>query len=478
MKRQRALVQDEGNILILSVVMVALLIASGMGYMKWAVNERWDSAFEEATVQAYFLAQTGLIEKGLQYLRTREPQDLPQGTVVLTPGYIPGVGSYHSAYIRRVTELSGGSVFQRTDTYDVFATGRAEFVNHELGSKQYGDKVPVDRTATMRTRLRSFANYMYLTKYEKTIYDEVIWFWEQDTLYGRVHSNDYIGLLRRPVFYGPVSTSQDRFIERNANPYFEYDPMFNVAPVYFPETANSIRNAAASSGKFISSRDGQFMTRLILSEIEILAYQYPMGTPFSFEEAHVVFRQDNPVWDAIFVDGEVEIYGTMRGCLTIGSAGNMWLIDNIQYFGSDPDGQFEEESMFSILGLVSEKNIIIKDTFANGRANQTQGASIVITAGMVALGESFTFENQNDDWDLYQGPTPDERGTIHLKGAVTQVRRGYVHRSNHIGTGYGKDYHYDFRFDRRPPPYYLEAVDENGHGLFDIVSWGEVKPGT
>ena len=62
-------------------------------------------------------------------------------------------------------------------------------------------------------------------------------------------------------------------------------------------------------------------------------------------------------------------------------------------------------------------------------------------------------------------------------GSVTQWRRGYVHRSNHGGTGYGKDYNYDFRFDERPPPFYLEAMDEDGHGLFDIISWGELSPG-
>ncbi|MBT7617276.1 MAG: hypothetical protein HN590_08340, partial [Calditrichaeota bacterium] len=149
--------------------------------------------------------------------------------------------------------------------------------------------------------------------------------------------------------------------------------------------------------------------------------------------------------------------------------------------GSDArNGYFNHEGFPHMLGLVSEGNIIVKDNIVNGKQNgwgNGGGAnnrhSININAGMVALGESFTFEHMNDDWELYQGPEPDERGYINLKGAVTQWRRGYVHRSNHQGTGYGKAYNYDFRFDRRPPPYYLEATDENGHGLFDVVSWGE-----
>jgi hypothetical protein len=159
----------------------------------------------------------------------------------------------------------------------------------------------------------------------------------------------------------------------------------------------------------------------------------------------------------------------------------MWLVDNVKYLESDPrTGWFEHEGFPHMMGLVSESNIIIKDNFVNGKEDGAGVApndhgrhSIIINAGMIALGESFTFEHQNDDWELYQGTTPDERGYIYLKGAVTQWRRGYVHRSNHGGTGYGKSYNYDFRFDRRPPPYYLEATDENGHGLFDVVSWGE-----
>ena len=193
--------RDEGNILIMSVVIVALLIATGMGYMQWSSDERWDSAYEEATVQAYFLAQTGVIEQGLQFLRTREPQDLPQGTVILPGRVIPDIGRYYNTKVSRVVSLSQGSVFQRTDTYDVYSTGRTSFINHQLGNRKYGEPVYVERTATMRARLRSFANYMYLTNIEVTRFNEIIWFWTPDTLYGRTHSNDFIGLKYSPHFY-------------------------------------------------------------------------------------------------------------------------------------------------------------------------------------------------------------------------------------------------------------------------------------
>ena len=155
MLRKRTLARDDGNILVMSVVILALLVATGMGYMNWSSDERWDTEYERATIQAYFLAQTGLIEQGLQYLRTRSPADLPQGTVFLPPRTYPGVGTYLNATVRRVTELGAGDVFQRTDTYDLFCTGRTEFENHQLGSRTYGSQMRVERTAKMRARLRS-----------------------------------------------------------------------------------------------------------------------------------------------------------------------------------------------------------------------------------------------------------------------------------------------------------------------------------
>ncbi|MDP8205362.1 MAG: hypothetical protein P9L92_01760 [Candidatus Electryonea clarkiae] len=48
--------------------------------------------------------------------------------------------------------------------------------------------------------LRYFSDYMYITNHERTRFDEYIWFWMPDTLFGYVHSNDYISLGYGPFF--------------------------------------------------------------------------------------------------------------------------------------------------------------------------------------------------------------------------------------------------------------------------------------
>ena len=462
---------DTGNILIYAVVITALLVATGLGYMKWAGDEAWDTSYEQATIQSYFNAQAGIIELGLPYLKTRTAQDLPQGTTILGSG--PRINDdnwYRGVYVRRVLGLGDNNVFERVDTYDVYATGVSMFDNLKLGSGQK----KVERSVIMRVRLRSFANYLYLTDKEETIFNEIIWFWGEDTLRGRVHSNQGIGIKGRPFFYGPVSTCADDFVHgQGYNPYFEYLPIFNAPPVNFPVTADNVRN---NSAVYIDDNSGSWMTRLTVQNVDVSVQQWARGTPFNIETLVNTYSVTLPQYSSIFVDGEVELQGSISGKSTIGASGNIWLIDNIKYVSTNDYNGLGDESTQEMLGIISEKNVIIKNVWANGRENSRQGSDIIINAAIVALDESFTFEQQNDDFDLYQGNTPDERGTIFLWGMVAQKRRGYVHRSNHNGTGYGKSYNYDFRLDKSPPPNFLNATDEQGHGLFDIMSWNHIKP--
>ena len=313
-------------------------------------------------------------------------------------------------------------------------------------------------------------SYMYLTNFETTgpprgPYRDIIWFWTYDSLYGTVRSNDYIAIKYNPHFYGRIYTHQENFIYFGQdNPYFEYRPVFDCPPFDFPR---SYPHLVGLTDIEIDGCD-TLMTRLALKgEDGIDIHQFPLGMepPEVAEEDALVMHLDPPDWLIMAVNGQCEIYGTLIGRLTVCSTRDMYLLDNITYEGADPNtGRWHAEeqntNMEHMLGLISDRNIIIRNNARNGRDDgfneyrdhETDYHSIAINGSLVALGESFTFEHQNDDWDAYQGPEPDKRGIIHLKGSLTQWRRGYVHRSNHRGTGYGKDYHYDFRLQTDGPP--------------------------
>lgn len=310
-------------------------------------------------------------------------------------------------------------------------------------------------------RCEPITYYFYLTNYETTRFGEIIWFWNVDTLWGPVRSNDFIGIKYSPQFFGPVITSRDRFIYNHPrNIYFAYPPVFNAPPYRFPRTAETVRRYATP---LIYDRDGRLMTWIKLRGNEgIDIHQYPLG---SAPRESLIWGQGPSYGQCIFVDGQVEIEGTLTGVLTIGSSGDMWLVDNVIYTGSDQrTGYFgndtpDEGGMRNMLGLISERNIIIQNNWRNGKENgwyvdrnDYNRHSIAINGSLVALNESFTFQHHNDNWDLYQGPTPDERGYIFLKGGVAQWRRGYLHCSNHIGTGYNRAWRYDHRLIRQAPP--------------------------
>jgi len=463
-----------------ALIITFFLVMTGTAYMMWAVGENHQGRMDLARTQAYYVAQYGVLNRGLTELRTRQIETLPPDREHLPSGkFYSGrqdeLGVYTDTYIERVSGIDQDIYMQQLE-YKVWSTGHVEL-------KDQGMVRDVTRTINMVFRLRSYSAYMYLTNYEMTMFDEIIWFYTDDTLHGRVHSNSQIGIKQRPVFYGPVSTCADDFIHGPGyNPYFAHEPQFNAQKVFFPTTAEKIRTGASSGGCFFDNDNGRLQSRLTGQNGAWVLEQWTQGTPYN--EQHIAVFQTIGMPANIFIEGDVELSGTVTGIQTIGCSGDLRLIDNIYYADVSPNNPGGSDRWLSyngsshLLGLISEQRIVIQDTNENGHGNSMNGSDITITAALVALGESFTFQHQNDEWDTYQWCADgingqDERGDIRLRGSVTQVRRGYVHRSNCGGTGYWKDYLYDRRLDRTPPPCYLDAVDEEGYALFDPIYWAE-----
>ncbi|GBE29497.1 hypothetical protein BMS3Bbin04_00509 [bacterium BMS3Bbin04] len=488
----------KGSVILYSVILMLILVVTGGAFMKWAADEAYEAKYDLARSQAYYIAQRGAIEKGMALLRSKKITELTAASEALPDGrrqdYGEFTGFYNEAMISQESTLYQleESEFVKTGAWDASAVGIVEFTSPS------GEDVQVKTKYTLRSQMRTFANYMYLSDTETVEGpfgdDDIIWFFTGDTLYGRVHSNDYIGIKNNPVFYGPISSSQDDFRRNNmGGAHFEFDPEFNVPEVFFPETAQDIRDGAQL---FVDDDNGSLLFQM---EGRDGSWQW-----CSWEAGAGSTPPDDAVYQSFpysansiaFFDGTLYIKGSgIQGKSTIACAGNMYLIDNVMYAGVDPLNPIIPEGSPNILGLISESNIVIRDSYANGKANSSNGSDIVITAGMVALGQSFTFEHQNDivtgtnlcndeplmaAWDhgtyLYDEGPSDLRGYIYIRGAIAQKRRGYVRRSNCGGTGYDKSYDYDFRLQTNPPPLYLAAQDEDGNVFFEVTSsWAEYQ---
>jgi hypothetical protein len=471
--------RQSGYVLITAMVIMSVLLATGLAFMRWSTEEAFQARQLSGGMQAYYLAQMGVVEKGFAKLRNTPASQLPWGfvPVVAYPGYqVPGLGAIEEVSFQRINQQGGGGIFGISTTYKIWAVGMVKVPSgHENLSER-----EIRRKAVLYVELRSFADYMYLTGEEMTSFGDRIKFMSGDTLCGRVHSNSQIAIMGSPVFYSVVSSTASDFWRG-----IGYAPIFNGPPPVFeaqqieiPAEAQKLREGGGTV--FISPGTGRSV-RAVFNFGNVNLYTWDTGTPFDSTNSRVV-----PIGTetCIFVDAPLEIKGIVQGGVTIGSRYDIRLIDNIRYSDSNPANGITDSLSSNYLGIVSEGNIKVANTRENGREhsngmgipqpdqNQT---SIVITAAVIALGESFTFENQNDPDSGYNFGSLDDRGTIYLYGSITQKRRGYVHRSTNVSTGYLKQYRYDKRFLRKRPPCLFDAVDQYGRGLFNVLQWGQAK---
>ncbi len=303
-------------------------------------------------------------------------------------------------------------------------------------------------------------NYMYLSNYETTRFEEIIRFWHADTLTGVVRSNDRIYCMQNPVFTDLVITSA---------PCSTYDECLGpnyrcgVPPILIPERAEYVRSMATLQGNWFGQAGDIVMVNLRGSELR--CWRWPNSTPPDSSDAWTIELPDTEQLFCFF-DCPIRIRGVLTGNLVIGCSNIIGIEDNVLYSDANIDNATTPVTSTNYLTLVSEADIKIRNTPENGRENSAglgnnqpnrNLTDVVITANLFALGSearndgSFTFENQNDPDSGYVCECqPDDRGSIYLYGGLNQRRRGYVHRSTRGSTGYLKNYRFDPRIRDLP----------------------------
>lgn len=334
-----------------------------------------------------------------------------------------------------------------------------------------------------------YTDFLYMTEHETTIFNEIIWFWSRDELNGPVHSNDAIAIKSRPVFTDWFSSSAEETIQgAGYNPDFTYEPIFNLDPIVLPNSLTIYREMAIEQGYYFPA-DTLRQARLTADEGFWYLEFWPSGIPYDtivVDETHEI-PYDTENWRSIYIDYHLEISGThAEGRSIIYSTDSIRLISDLYVSDTEINGLEatipEESDQFLLLYALNK--ILVADTPENGRGNGAsvpgnqidhERKNILVTAQMFAPFGSFSFEDQNDLWDDYRWcDNPyngmDERGEIFILGGIIQDRRGYIHRSNCGGTGYGKKYTYDQRWYNNPPPGMEEPFNLPGY-LAGEVSW-------
>ncbi len=486
-----------GYVLVAVAALATVLLATGIAYMRWSTDEALQSREATAGMQAYYMAQMGIVEEGFMWLRSLKETDLPSGDIT-RPGKQVSFGQEHGQYtdvhVYGMTDINQGEFWTEDRRFRISAVGQVRVPILEQGQNSYKD---VKRKALLYVQVRNFADYMYLSDCELTTFGDRIKFWTGDTLQGRVHSNSLIAIEGSPVFYGQVSTTEcDFWRGPGYNPVFHGPPpQFRAPRVQIPDMADNLRHGAAMQGNFFTMPNKSY--RVVLGpQNGVDIFRWNTGTPFDSTD-HLTRTITGRM--CMFFDGPTDLKSVPTGfCgqLTVGSSNILRIIDNVIYCDilggpSRQNGGAVGLGSTNILGIVSEVDVKIANTPANGRGDShnrgnnqmnLDSTSVFIDGAIVALHESFSFEQQNDadSGYVYQDPPgvnhQDDRGTIYLYGSVTQLRRGYVHRSTNVSSGYLKQYRYDVRFGRMKPPCFFHVTDDAGRAMFNVVQWGQGWP--
>ena len=211
--------------------------------------------------------------------------------------------------------------------------------------------------------------------------------------------------------------------------------------------------------------------------------------------------------------------------------GNIWIIDDIIYNDSAPNGQvvmpWQGGGTNNVLGLIAGGSVIVANTTRNGakhsgeNCSQNNSCDLIINAAIMAQHGGFIvhywqnshnncYSGVNSAFDCFESDTTDywqsvgdgrgkhrnpyrsqsqngigsgddTRGTIHLWGSIVQWKRGYLKRNaqgpymtTSGNIGYYKDYYYDYNLLDKPPPYYPEQESATGEVMLEMASYGEV----
>ncbi|MFH1690368.1 MAG: hypothetical protein ABIE42_09055 [Candidatus Eisenbacteria bacterium] len=427
-----------GSSLVAVLAITTAVLLVGGALFALGVGESGVVDYSIDSTRAFWIAESG-VERARGWLEAQASEVPP---VFPADGAFPGQPLGGGEYDVTITQYSGANPW--VTEYQVISTGVFEgAVSH------------------VRAVLRNetFAQYMYFA-------DEMreIWFITGDRLDGRVHTNGYIRISGDPWFGMKVSTAKDEIIMRDgSDPTFEggYEVGVEEVPLPVPsDLVTTVRAQALSEGIYEGALTGEYAKYEVkigkdgwLGSFSYRAYRRPSPyAPYSWSDWTDVYIPD--INGVVWFEEPVHVSGVLDGQLTIGSAVDIYIDDNIIYNDSTPE-HGPDLGGDDVLGLVSAGNVVVARTTANQN-------DVVIHAHMLALDTSFTAED-------YDEGLP--RGTLTLYGGFAQQTQGAVGMfgSSGIIHGYQKDYHYDMNLLGHSPPGYP------GTGKYLLTLWEELS---
>jgi len=270
-----------------------------------------------------------------------------------------------------------------------------------------------------------------------------------DTVKGPLHTQDYLRVNGRPIFWGKATTKLG-LIKKNSSdsPQFLGGYQSGVDLPINTAAANNLETFADVGGEKITGHDTVYMT-FITDSVKI---KYTWKGAVTTSRLSVLAPNG-----VIYVkNGTARLQGTIQGQYTIGcgttsSKGGSIYLDGDLVYKTNP---VTNPSSTDILGIVAQKNIWLTDNAANN------SGGIKLNGSYYAQTGSFGAENYS---------TRPIAGVIDLTGGIIQATRGAVGTlsGTTINHGFNKSYKYDTRMMFSSPPNFPNT------GSYEIISWYE-----
>jgi hypothetical protein len=292
----------------------------------------------------------------------------------------------------------------------------------------------------------SFTLFAWMTDFEGNVF----WF-TQDTVWGRVHSNGNLHMSGTPVFMEKVTTSKGldpKWGKGVNNAIFKKGYETGVAEIQFPTDLSPLFAGAASGGRTYTGNIEVRLNGGTAANNDGYALVYSGSTKIDSVSLNAAGFNG-----AITSTGVVSVKGTLDGKLTIGSSTNIYITDNIVYENRNYNASDD------VLGLVANTSVVVADNTANSSNCEIDGS-------VFARNQSFNAENYN---------TGSPRGALRLVGSIVQKERGAVGTfqtgQTTLKTGFSKRYRYDDRLSDPAfrPPFYPGYYTST----FAISNWWE-----
>lgn len=432
---------QRGSVLVMAAVLAFAMFLLGLSYLGFVNRAVLDTDEMVTEIQAVYAAGAGMMD-GIVYTTLYEPG---------TNCQIKASEFYDNVDYEGYIYFSGYSSGAYTVSADYVVVGTGIVRSYSGIERRYN--------ISSQFVKETFADYLYITDDEHDMVNgNQIYFWTPDTLDGKVHTNDAIHIMPqhdRPVFKKRVTSSASYIYPPDNDARFDEGLFLNQPEITFPDQAEEVRYYAGDTYTYGYNHPDSAYWLAFLGAGFKLRKSGDRGNTWSTDWPELPLIQLPPS-GAIYVNGKCWISttqfpdsanprdGRLEGQVTVASSDTMYIRGQTLYSCFDEVNNVVPMNCTDALGLISEKWILVSDRLPASHYG------IKINAGMAALRGSFSV-------DRIYTYNAQEHQSLFVYGSIAQYHRGIVHRGS-CGSGVGycqKDYKYDDRFRKNPPPHFI-----------------------